>query len=92
VSPTEICGNETAVAAIGVLRRAVGWFADHGITVGRVLSDNGSCYRSTLWKQTCTKLDIKPKYTRTYRPQTNGKTEHFNRPWPLNVRLPATIS
>ncbi|WP_027503293.1 integrase core domain-containing protein, partial [Rhodococcus sp. UNC363MFTsu5.1] len=49
------------------------------VTIERVLSDNGSCYRSALWKQTCTELDIKPKYTRPYRPQTNGKIERFHR-------------
>ena len=55
------------------------WFADRGVTVERVLSDNGSCYRSWAWRDACTKLDITHKRTRPYRPQTNGKIERFHR-------------
>ena len=55
------------------------WFADRGVTIERVLSDNGSCYRSRLWAQTCAELGITPKKTRPYRPQTNGKIERFHR-------------
>jgi transposase InsO family protein len=75
----EIHDDETAATAIAFWRRAVAWFAARGITVERVLSDNGSCYRSRAWRQACTELAIKPKYTRAYRPQTNGKAERFNR-------------
>ena len=45
----------------------------------RVLSDNGSCYRSFAWRDTCTALNIRHKRTRPYRPQTNGKIERFHR-------------
>jgi transposase InsO family protein len=55
------------------------WFTARGVTVERVLTDNGSCYRSELWRQQCTDLDITPKRTRPYRPQTNGKVERFHR-------------
>ena len=79
VAYAEIHDDETAVTAAGVLQRAVGWFAARGITVERVLSDNGGCYRSALWKHTCTDLGITAKYTRPYRPQTNGKIEQFHR-------------
>ncbi|WP_350278068.1 IS481 family transposase [Kribbella sp. HUAS MG21] len=75
----EICTDEKAATAIGVLQRAVAWFADHGVTVERVLSDNGSCYRSYAWRDACTDLGITPKRTRPYRPQTNGKIERFHR-------------
>jgi transposase InsO family protein len=75
----EICADEKAATAIGVLRRAVAWFKGHGVTVERVLSDNGSCYRSFAWKDACTELGIKAKRTRPYRPQTNGKIERFHR-------------
>ncbi|NIK62236.1 IS481 family transposase [Kribbella shirazensis] len=75
----EICTDERAATAIGVLQRAVAWFADHGVTVERVLSDNGSCYRSYAWHDACTELGIIPKRTRPYRPQTNGKIERFHR-------------
>lgn len=75
----EICSDEKATTAIGVLQRAVAWFADHGVTVQRVLSDNGSAYRSYAWRDACAELHITPKRTRPYRPQTNGKIERFHR-------------
>ena len=75
----EICTDEKSATAIGVLQRAVAWFADHDVTVQRVLSDNGSWYRSLAWRDACTELDITHKRTRPYRPQTNGKIERFHR-------------
>ena len=75
----EICADEKAVTAVAVLQRAVAWFAEHGVTIERVLSDNGSPYRSFAWRDTCTELQITPKRTRPYRPQTNGKIERFHR-------------
>jgi transposase InsO family protein len=79
IAYAEIGADETAATAIGVLRRAVAWFADRGVTVERVLSDNGSCYRSHAWRDACAALGIKAKRTRPYRPQTNGKIERFHR-------------
>ena len=79
VAYAEICGDEKAITAIGVLQRAVAWFAARGVTVERVLSDNGSAYRSHAWRDACAELDIKHKRTRPYRPQTNGKIERFHR-------------
>ena len=79
VAYVEICSDEKADTAIGVLRRAVAWFADRGVTVERVLSDNGSGYRSHAWRDACAELGITPKRTRPYRPQTNGKIERFHR-------------
>ena len=79
VAYAEIHGDEKAATAIGVLRRAVSWFADHGVTVERVLSDNGSAYRSHAWRDACNELSIRPKFTRPRRPQTNGKIERFHR-------------
>ena len=79
VAYVEICSDEKAETAIGVLKRAVDWFAERGVIVERVLSDNGSCYRSFAWRDTCAALDIKHKRTRPYRPQTNGKIERFHR-------------
>ena len=75
----EICPDEKAVTAVAVLHRAVAWFADRGVRVERVLSDNGSCYRSTAWRDACAELAITHKRTRPYRPQTNGKLERFHR-------------
>jgi transposase InsO family protein len=79
VAYAEIHTDEKATTAIGVLQRAVAWFADHDVTVERVLSDNGPCYRSFAWRDTCTELGITHKRTRPYRPQTNGKIERFHR-------------
>jgi transposase InsO family protein len=79
VAYIEIHADEKAATAISVLQRAVAWFADHGVTVERVLSDNGACYRSHTWRDTCTQLGIRHKRTRPYRPQTNGKIERFHR-------------
>jgi len=79
VAYAEIHDDETAVTAIGVLRRAVSWFAARGVVVERVLSDNGSAYKSHRWHQACAELGITVKKTRPYRPQTNGKIERFHR-------------
>ena len=79
VAYVEICSDEKATTAIGVLQRAVTWFTQRGVTIERVLSDNGSCYRSHAWRNACTQLGITPKWTRPYRPQTNGKIERFHR-------------
>jgi transposase InsO family protein len=79
VSYAEIHDDEKAETAVGVLRRAVSWFDARGVTVERVLSDNGSAYRSFVWRDTCAELGITVKKTRPYRPQTNGKIERFHR-------------
>jgi transposase InsO family protein len=79
VGYAEIHDDETALTATAVLRRAVEWFATRGVTVERVLSDNGSAYKSFLWRDTCADLNIIAKKTRPYRPQTNGKIERFHR-------------
>jgi transposase InsO family protein len=79
VAYAECHDDETAATATGVLYRAVAWFADRGVTVERVLSDNGSAYKSILWRDTCAELGIAMKKTRPYRPQTNGKIERLHR-------------
>jgi len=75
----EIHDDETGITATAVLRRAVAWFADRGVTAQRVITDNGGCYRSRNWMTACAELGITVKKTRPYRPQTNGKVERFNR-------------
>ena len=79
VAYAEIHDDETKQTATKVLRNAVAWFAERDVTVERVLSDNGSCYRSILWRDTCAELGLIAKRTRPYRPQTNGKIERFHR-------------
>lgn len=75
----EIHDDESKETAALVLRNAVSWFAERGVIVERVLSDNGGCFRSHLWRDTCAELGITHKRTRPYRPQTNGKIERFHR-------------
>ena len=79
VGYAEVHDDETAATAVAVLHRAVAWFNQRGVTVERVLSDNGSAYRSHLWRDACAELVITAKRTRPYRPQTNGKIERFHR-------------
>jgi transposase InsO family protein len=75
----EILPDERRQAAVGFLHRAQAWFADRGVVIQRVLTDNGSCYRSQAWRDACQQLGIIHQRTRPYRPQTNGKVERFNR-------------
>ena len=79
VAYVEARDDETKETAAEVLRTAVAWFAERGVTVRQVLTDNGGCYRSYLWRDTCTELGVTHKRTRPYRPQTNGKIERFHR-------------
>jgi transposase InsO family protein len=73
----EVLDDEKAVTAVGFLRRAVKHFAGHGITIERLITDNGSAYRSTVHAIACRTLGIRHIRTRPYRPQTNGKAERF---------------
>jgi transposase InsO family protein len=75
----EVLADETAATAIAFLGRAVAFYRRHGISVERVLTDNGSCYRATLHALACRRLAIRHLRTRPYRPQTNGKAERFIR-------------
>ena len=79
IAYAEVHDDETALTATAVLARAVAWYANRGIIVERVLSDNGSAYKSRLWQSTCDELAITVKKTRPRRPQTNGKIERFHR-------------
>jgi transposase InsO family protein len=76
---SEIHDDEKACTAAAFWRRARAFFSDHGITVRAVLTDNGPCYRSSDWLQEVAGGGATPRFTRPYRPQTNGKVERFNR-------------
>src|SRR5262249_50722854 len=71
--------DETAFTAIAFLRRALRFYAGHGVAVERVLTDNGSAYRSIAHAVACRTLGIRHLRTRPRRPQTNGKAERFIR-------------
>jgi transposase InsO family protein len=75
----EVLPDEKAASAIAFLRRALAFFARHGIRVERVLTDNGSAYISTIHTLTCRRLGIRHLRTGRRRPQTNGKAERFIR-------------
>lgn len=76
---SEIHHDETAVTAAAFWARAHAWFDGWGIRCERVLTDNGSCYKSGLWHRACAATGTKVKKTRPRRPQTNGKIERFHR-------------
>jgi transposase InsO family protein len=77
---TEILPDERKQTAAAFWTRAQIFFAANGIAnIRRVLTDNGACYRSRLWRETLNTAGITHKTTRPYRPQTNGKVERFNR-------------
>ena len=73
----EALADEKGETAAGFLRRAVEWFQSMGITVERVMSDNGSCYRSSVHAVACRELGLRHLFTQPYRPRTNGKAERF---------------
>jgi transposase InsO family protein len=75
----EVLGDEKATTAVAFLQRAVAFYRRHGITVERVMSDNGACYRSTIHAFACRALGLRHLRTRPYRPRTNGKAERFIR-------------
>jgi transposase len=75
----EVLADETGATAVAFLERAVAFFARYGIQVERVLTDNGSAYRSVVHALACRTLGIRHIRTRAYRPQTNGKAERFIR-------------
>jgi transposase InsO family protein len=75
----EVLGDEKASTAVGFLTRAIAFYRRHGISVQRVMSDNGACYRSTIHAFACRALGIRHLRTRPYRPRTNGKAERFIR-------------
>jgi transposase InsO family protein len=75
----EVLADEKARTAVGFLRRAMAFYRAHGIRVERVMTDNGSAYRSTVHAIACRALKVRHIRTRPYRPRTNGKAERFIR-------------
>ena len=73
----EVLDDEKATTAIGFLRRAIAFYAAHGICVEQVMTDNGAAYRSTAHTLACRVLGVRHLRTRPRRPRTNGKAERF---------------
>lgn len=73
----EVLPDEKQHTSTRFLLRALRWLKDHGVKVERVLTDNGSAYRSKVFAKACRRLKIKHKRTKPYTPRTNGKAERF---------------
>jgi transposase InsO family protein len=73
----DIRSDEKKESAIAPLKAALAWYASLGITVERVMTDNGSCYRSKAFNKACAALGSRHIFTKPYTPRTNGKAERF---------------
>jgi len=73
----EVLDDLTAACAIAFLRRALAWFAEHGVRVQAVMSDNGAAYKSHLYARTLRELRLRHLRIRPRRPRTNGKAERL---------------
>lgn len=74
---SQILADEKKQSAVAFLRAAVAYYLSLGITVARVMTDNGSCYRSKAFREACRDLGLKHIRTKPYTPKTNGKAERF---------------
>jgi hypothetical protein len=91
----ELLPTESPYDCVAFLRRAHAWYAGQGVTIERVLSDNGNGYRSHAWASACAELGIQRRYTRPRRPQTNGKAEALvktlPREWAYRFAYPTSV-
>ena len=74
---TEILPDERKESAVAFLGRALAWFARYGVSVERIMTDNGNCYRSHAFRDACNDAGIRHLRTKPYTPRTNGKAERF---------------
>jgi transposase InsO family protein len=74
---SQILPDEKAESAVAFLKAAVDYYKSLGVTVTRVMTDNGSCYKALDFREACQELGLKHKRTRPYTPKTNGKAERF---------------
>jgi len=77
VAFSQVLVDEKKESAVAFLTAAVAYYASLGVTVRRVMTDNGSCYRSKAFAKACARLGLKHIFTKPYSPQTNGKAERF---------------
>ena len=77
VAFSQVMPNEKKESAIAFLRAAVAYYRSLGVTVARVMTDNGSCYKAHAFRQACQDLGLRQIRTRPYTPKTNGKAERF---------------
>ena len=74
---SKVMKTQRKACAIAFLKAAIAYYARLGITVERVMTDNGSCYRAKAFRNACKRLGIKHLFTKPYTPRTNGKAERF---------------
>jgi transposase InsO family protein len=74
---SQVMKNEKKGCAVALLKAAVAYYVSLGITVERVMTDNGACYKSIAFREACKRLRLKHVRTRPYTPKTNGKAERF---------------
>jgi transposase InsO family protein len=77
IAVTQLHADERVASAVEFLEHAIGYFKDLGVTVRRIMTDNGGAFRAKVFKRACDRLGIKHIFTRPYTPQTNGKAERF---------------
>ena len=94
VAYAEVLADQRASSAIGFLRRTTRWFAQRGVSIARVLTDNGASFRSHVFTAQAARHGIRLSKTRFYRPQTNGKAERFiqtlQREWAYAAAYPTS--
>jgi len=74
---SQVMESERKECAVAFLKAAVAWYKQLGITIERVMTDNGACYRSKAFNKLCQAMGIRHIYTKPYTPKTNGKAERF---------------
>jgi transposase InsO family protein len=77
VAFVQVMANQRKESAVAFLEAAVAYYANLGIRIERVMTDNGSCYRSKTFRAACARLGLRQIFTRPYTPKTNGKAERF---------------
>jgi transposase InsO family protein len=77
VAFVEVMADQRKESAVTFLKAAVAYYVKLGIRIERVMTDNGSCYRSKALRSACKRLDLRQVFTRPYTPKTNGKAERF---------------
>lgn len=77
VAFSQILPDEKAESAVSFLKAAVAYYKSLGVTVTRVMTDNGSCYKAFDFRDACQEIGLKHKRTKPYTPKTNGKAERF---------------
>ena len=77
VACSQVMPDETAGSAIAALKAAVAYYNSLGVTVSRVMTDNGACYKANDFRKACAELGLRHIRTKPYTPKTNGKAERF---------------